>query len=59
MNKSKCSTCGIKLTDATDYNGWCHKHYIEECNKYKHMCLEQDGIDGSMLSDDELSMLPE
>ena len=56
---AKCITCGIELTDATNYNGWCQKHFIEEDRKYKRMCLEQDGIAEGMLSNSEIDMLPE
>ena len=31
----------------------------EEQNKYRRMCLRQDGIDDSMLTEDELSMMEE
>jgi hypothetical protein len=54
---NKCETCGTKLTDDTDFNGWCKPCFTVENNKYKSMLARQDGLDG--LSALELELLPE
>jgi len=54
-----CRECKKTITDENNYNGWCKPCFDIENNLYKRMCLRQENIDDSMLSDSELDLIEE